>query len=715
MEAEVANEGVEPTFKRGTQKSCIDVTINSLNVIVSNWRTLTEENLSDHRTITYDLKLERPIEVARQSEQGWSVKGLNKGTLVESLKMTIANNKQGETVAELQENLKLASNKALPRKKNYNNNRKPAYWWTEDIAQTRVQCIQARRRYTRANRSTNILEEEKERIHNEYKTKKDILTKRIESAKKMSWSMLVEELKQDIWGQAYKIARKKLKASDVSNRTDQELINEANKLFPKHRKIRWTRQGDDNRQVVALTREELREAVRCIKTGKAPGPDGIPAVVIRTAATVEEDYVLVVLNRIWKSAIFPTPWKIGRLVLLKKPKKSESVPQAYRPLCLLNETAKLYERLINKRLQEEIESNGGLSDTQYGFRKGRSTVDALTRVREIAKFANTGAFQRRDVCVLITIDVKNAFNSTPWGRVIGTLQRKNIDVHLIEVIKSYFSDRRLLVGERGSMEITSGVPQGSVLGPTLWSLFYDGVLRLEVGREVNLIGFADDLAVVITAKTAEQLTDIANRTMRSIMGWMRENQLEVASEKTEAIVLVGRRKVREIRFNMNGTEVKTVEKAKYLGVLLNRNMTMVEHVSQLKSKTLHITRQLNMLMPNTKGPRSGRRKLLVTVIHSVILYAAPIWSGCLRYKKYKEMIQQMQRMVMIRAARAYRTVSHAALCVITGIPPPPLNCWWRCGRERTRKEIQKNSAAKQRTNGKGNGNKTLKRDNGLRY
>lgn len=65
----------------------------------------------------------------------------------------------------------------------------------------------------------------------------------------------------------------------------------------------------------------------------------------------------------------------------------------------MNEVAKLYERLINKRLQEEIERNGRVSDAQYGFRKGRSTVDALTRVKEIANFANTSFIHRRDLCI----------------------------------------------------------------------------------------------------------------------------------------------------------------------------------------------------------------------------------------------------------------------------------------------------------------------------
>lgn len=164
---------------------------------------------------------------------------------------------------------------------------------------------------------------------------------------------------------------------------------------------------------------------------------------------------------------------------------------------MLNEGGKLYERLINNRLKKEIERTGGLADFQFGFRKGRSTVDALCRVKEIAQFANSGALQRREYCLLITVDVKNAFNSVPWRRIVRALDRKRVNPHLISVIKSYLSDRAVLVGDAGRLEVTCGVPQGSVLGPTLWNLFYDGVLRLEVPDGVVLMRYADDLAIIV--------------------------------------------------------------------------------------------------------------------------------------------------------------------------------------------------------------------------
>lgn len=146
------------------------------------------------------------------------------------------------------------------------------------------------------------------------------------------------------------------------------------------------------------------------------------------------------------------------------------------------------------------------------------------------------------------------------------------------------------------------------------------MLRLEVPRgEVLLVGYADDLAVLITARTAERVQALANQTMTKVMRWMRDSRLQLAAEKTESVILVGRRSLKELAFKMGNTEVKTKEALKYLGVVLDRNMKMTAHVNYIRDKTQNVSKQLNMLMPNTPGPSSSKRRMLATVVHSVVL------------------------------------------------------------------------------------------------
>jgi len=121
------------------------------------------------------------------------------------------------------------------------------------------------------------------------------------------------------------------------------------------------------------------------------------------------------------------------------------------------------------------------------------------------------------------------------------LRKINIPEYLVEMFRSWLSDRVLLTGEElNSRSITCGVPQGSVLGPALWNVAYDSLLRLEVPDGVHLIGFADDLAVVGVARTRQSLEDVLNPVLALIDRWMSDRGLELAHHKSEAVMLTKR-------------------------------------------------------------------------------------------------------------------------------------------------------------------------------
>jgi hypothetical protein len=115
---------------------------------------------------------------------------------------------------------------------------------------------------------------------------------------------------------------------------------------------------------------------------------------------------------------FPTQWKNARLLLIRKGEKLLENPSSYRPLCMINTTRKLLEKILDNRLREFLEETGGLTHSQYGFRKGKSTIDALNKLNDIVK--NKG---RKNYAGMLTIDIKNALNSTPWGRILESLSK----------------------------------------------------------------------------------------------------------------------------------------------------------------------------------------------------------------------------------------------------------------------------------------------------
>lgn len=115
-----------------------------------------------------------------------------------------------------------------------------------------------------------------------------------------------------------------------------------------------------------------------------------------------------VFNRCMEHGVFPKPWKRARLVLLRKGEKPADLPSSYRPLCMLDITGKFFEKIRCNRIEKFFTSTQtGLSDNQYGFRKGRFTVDAIGKVMSEVAGAAAGFIYKRELCVLVTLDVAN--------------------------------------------------------------------------------------------------------------------------------------------------------------------------------------------------------------------------------------------------------------------------------------------------------------------
>ena len=113
--------------------------------------------------------------------------------------------------------------------------------------------------------------------------------------------------------------------------------------------------------------------------------DGIAPKIIKIVAKELPETILGVMNKLLRDRNFPEIWKKARLVLIPKPNKTPGLATSYRPICMLDTLGKLYERLIGNRLLEEIKNAGDLSDRQFGFREGRSTIMAAEGVLKLAQ------------------------------------------------------------------------------------------------------------------------------------------------------------------------------------------------------------------------------------------------------------------------------------------------------------------------------------------
>lgn len=176
----------------------------------------------------------------------------------------------------------------------------------------------------------------------------------------------------------------------------------------------------------------------------------------------------------YRDGIFPFSWKLGKLILIEKQNPTNSDQKKFRSICLLNAIGKAYENILNTKLTEELEQNANLNENQYGFRKGRSTIDAIDKVLNICKEAK----RQNKWTMIILLDVKNAFNTADWSIIIKKLEKKHVSKILIKSISAYLSERYIEVCGGIIRRIDGGVRgyEGSVLGPTLWNVMYDDLM-----------------------------------------------------------------------------------------------------------------------------------------------------------------------------------------------------------------------------------------------
>jgi hypothetical protein len=223
--------------------------------------------------------------------------------------------------------------------------------------------------------------------------------------------------------------------------------------------------------VPLFSEQELKEAIGAMRCHKAPGPDGIPTEVLKVVARSSPHLLLNMYNRCLMEGLFPTQWKVQRLVLISKGKGDPETPSAYRPLCMLDTAGKLLERLLKPRLTQAVQAAGGLSNRQYGFRPGRSTICAVNEVVRTFQEAQRPSHRSRKLIILALLDVRNAFNSVRWVDMIRALRTDfRIPPYLLKMVQSYLQDRKLIF--KTPMDCKVGVSRQAQHRAPSWDLTF---------------------------------------------------------------------------------------------------------------------------------------------------------------------------------------------------------------------------------------------------
>nr|VZI30179.1 unnamed protein product [Spirometra erinaceieuropaei] len=334
---------------------------------------------------------------------------------------------------------------------------------------------------------------------------------------------------------------------------------------------------------VSFDEATVRKELMTLNESKSPGPDDIPPKLLKELAAELAKPLSMLFQASFEAGGLPADWKSARITPLHKG-GSKASANNYRPISLTSICCKLMEKIIKRELMRFLEQHNLLSDAQHGFRSGRSCVTNLLNCLE----RWTRSVDEGSALHVVHIDFKKAFDSVPHQRLLHKLSRTGVRGNLLKWIQSFLLDRcqTVHVGGQKSTEVAveSGVPQGSVLGPTLFIIYVnDCVSELECGVAM----FADDIklwSVLRTADDEEHLQANLNRLQQWSKAW-----LLPFNEKKCNILRVGRaRSPNHMAYCLNGIPQQEVDSQKDLGVWITTSLKPSLHCTKIAKSAMSV-------------------------------------------------------------------------------------------------------------------------------
>ena len=383
----------------------------------------------------------------------------------------------------------------------------------------------------------------------------------------------------------------------------------------------------------------ILKLLRNLKPGKAAGPDRLKPILLKELSEEIAPIIQVIFERSIQTGKLPAEWCRARVTpIFKKGDKSSAAN--YRPISLTCILCKMLEHIMASHMVKHLNKHDLLYDLQHGFRAKRSCETQLTMLFEhLAR--NTSAGKQTD---LILLDFSKAFDKVNHSKLLWKLHQYGIRGNALSWILAFLGNRSqtvVLEGEESeSVPVTSGIPQGSVLGPILF-LVYINDLPEELSSQVRL--FADDTAVYLTVGGSED-EKVLQKDLDRLSVWENQWDMEFNPSKCQVVRVTTAKEVIKSVYTLHGQVLEVVTSARYLGVDISSGLTWNSHIDRITGKangTLvgYIRRNIK-----TKN-RKVRETAFNTLVRPQLEFAAPVWDP---YNKDKRLqLEKIQR----RAAR----------------------------------------------------------------
>lgn len=331
---------------------------------------------------------------------------------------------------------------------------------------------------------------------------------------------------------------------------------------------------------------------------KAVGIDGITVPVLQCIAGYIAGPSARIINQAMTSGTCPTHFKLAEVVPLHKAGDRHDA-SSYRPISLISNLAKIFEKALKNRIVGFIEQERLLSSMQFGFRAGVSTNDALAHVTDYIY----DKLDQSIPTIAIFLDLAKAFDTVNHEILLRKLENCGIRGVANILLRDYPTDRKQVVilnDTRSKGEsVRMGVPQGTILGPILFIIYINNLLSSF--REGEIISFADDTVIFCAGKSWEVVRDQAQLRLATVWRWLNLNQLSLNLGKTVFITFSNYKdklptncRIKVHGHNCCGSqscgcvEIGRVERTKYLGLIVDCHLRWDHHVMYIVKRIRYL-------------------------------------------------------------------------------------------------------------------------------
>ena len=410
------------------------------------------------------------------------------------------------------------------------------------------------------------------------------------------------------------------------------------------------------------TSDEILNIIKELSSSKS---SDIPIIVLKRCGNILSPLLSKFYTRFMRLGIFPDTLKTGLVSPIYK-KGDPQLLDNYRPISTLPIFSKIFEKLIYTRIYDFLVAKNVLYEKQFGFRRNHSTSHAINySIKYIAD-----KIEQKKHVIGIFLDLSKAFDTICHEKLLVKLDSYGIRGNCLKLIKNYLLNRKQITKfnnvKSDSKNIMFGVPQGSVLGPLIFLLYINDIVNSAFEGETVI--FADDTNIFVTGNNEEETYYLANKVLKCVSIYMKVNQLHINLSKCAHMYFrpnlnnnernaCARSNVYNASciLSLNGKKVKKVDKIKFLGVIIDDQLSwndQIEHVENKLLSTIALIKRIKKIIPP-----SQYMKIYHSLFESHLTYGISCWGGCYKNKLQKIFCLQ-KRCIRILFGRTYSFDHH---------------------------------------------------------